>query len=136
ASHDTVAVLTAGEQGGEFLVVRGGRLVFVRSMTGPALASDAALISEIRRNLAVYSGQSPQHPVRALYVTESTGPTRSVGDRLRETLAIPVIAFDPLTALEQPFSGSPGAFAGVAGLIRLAAGTSLPINFVQPRPPT
>src|SRR5439155_15118662 len=96
------AVLTVGERGGEFAVARGDSLVLVRPLAGPALASDTALLGEIKRNLAVYAGQAPQHPVRALYVAEATGPTLGVGDRLRDTLAIPVFRFDPLAGLQPP----------------------------------
>jgi hypothetical protein len=129
------AVLTVGEKGGEFAVARGESLVLVRPLAGPALASDAALLGEIKRNLAVYAGQAPQHPVRALYVAEAGG-TLGVGDRLRDTLAIPVFRFDPLAGVEPPAGAAAGAFAGAAGLLHLQGrGRELPINFVKPREP-
>jgi hypothetical protein len=129
------AALTVGEKGGEFAVARGEQLIFARPLAGPALASDTALLGEIKRNLAVYAGQAPQHPVRALYVAEATG-TLGVGDRLRDTLAIPVFRFDPLAGLEAPAGAAPGSFAGAAGLLHLRGrGRELPINFVKPREP-
>jgi hypothetical protein len=130
------AVLTVGEKGGEFAVARGDALAFARPLAGPALASDPALLGEIRRNLAVYAGQAPQHPVRALYVAEGNGSTVGVGDRLRDTLAIPVFRFDPLGGAEPPSGAKAGSFAGVAGLLHLyGRGKELPINFVRPREP-
>ncbi|HEY1377426.1 MAG TPA: pilus assembly protein PilM, partial [Gemmataceae bacterium] len=135
------AVLSVGEKGGEFAVARGEALAFARPVSGPALASDAALLGEIRRNLAVYAGQAPQHPVRALYVAEaSILPPVSHGglisDRLRDTLAIPVFRFDPLAGVEAPAGAAAGSFAGAAGLIHLSGrGGRLPINFVRPREP-
>jgi Tfp pilus assembly PilM family ATPase len=130
------AVLTVGEKGGEFAVARGDFLAFARPLAGPALASDAALLGEIRRNLAVYAGQSPQHPVRALYVAEGNGQSLGVGDRLRDTLAIPVFRFDPLAGEQAPAGATAGSFAGVAGLLHLyGRGKGLPINFIKPREP-
>lgn len=130
------AVLTVGEKGGEFAVARGDFLAFARPLASPALASDAALFGEIRRNLAVYAGQAPQHPVRALYVAEGDSPAISVGDRLRDTLAIPVFRFDPLAGEQAPAGSTAGSFAGIAGLLHLyGKGKGLPINFVRPREP-
>ncbi len=130
------AALTVGEKGGEFAVARGEALAFARPLAGPALTSDAALLGEIRRNLAVYAGQAPQHPVRALYVAEGNGRALGVNDRLRDTLAIPVFRFDPLAGAAPPDGATAGSFAGAAGLIHLASGrAALPINFVRPREP-
>jgi Tfp pilus assembly protein PilN len=130
------AVLSVGEKGGEFAVARGDFLAFARPLAGPALASDAALLGEIRRNLAVYAGQAPQHPVRALYVAEGESPAISVGDRLRDTLAIPVFRFDPLAGEQPPAGSTAGSFAGIAGLLHLyGRAKSLPINFIRPREP-
>ena len=130
------AVLTAGEKGGEFAVARGDFLAFARPLAGTALASDAALLGEIRRNLAVYAGQAPQHPIRALYVAEGDSGTLGIGDRLRDTLAIPVLRFDPLGGEQAPAGATAGSFAGIAGLLQLKGrGKGLPINFVKPREP-
>lgn len=131
------AVLTVGPKGGEFAVARGENLAFARPVAGPALASDAALLGEVRRNLAVYAGQASQYPVRALYVAEAGG-TLGVADRLRDTLAVPVYRFDPLAGLPSPSTElAPGAFAGAAGLLHLQSrGRALPVNFVSPREPS
>jgi hypothetical protein len=128
--------LSVGEKGGEFSVARGESLAFARPVAGPALSSDAALLGEIRRNLAVYAGQAPQHPIRALYVAEADTQTLGVADRLRDTLAIPVFRFDPLAGEQPPAGATVGSFAGVAGLLHLyGKGKGLPINFVKPREP-
>jgi Tfp pilus assembly PilM family ATPase len=139
------AALAVGEKGGEFAVARGDYLAFARPLAGPALTSDAALLGEIRRNLAVYAGQAPQHPVRALYVAESAGPALGVGDRLRDTLAIPVFRFDPLGGLTVGQGYNAGSFAGAAGLLHLQVRVRgardagrLPIDFIharEPKPP-
>jgi hypothetical protein len=130
-----VAVLNVGGQGGEFAVARGTLLSLTRAVAGPALASDAALLAEVRRNLAVYAGQSSLHPVRALYVAENPGGL-GVADRLRDTLAIPVYRYDPLAGQIPPSGVPSGAFAGAAGLFQFVGrGRELPINFVKPREP-
>lgn len=131
------AVLTIGDKGGEFVVARGEQLALARQLSGPALNADAALVGEIRRNLAVYAGQAGQQPVRALYVAEAAGPMLGIADRLRDTLAVPVYAFDPLAGLAGAAPDGPaGRFAGAAGLIYLKARTAeLPIDFVHPREP-
>lgn len=130
------AVLCVGEKGGEFVVARGEQIALVRQLSAAARTTDAALVGEIRRNLAVYAGQAGQQPVRALYVAEATGPTMGVADRLRDTLAVPVYAFDPLSGLADVPPGPRGGFVGPAGLLHLRARSAeLPINFVQPREP-
>jgi hypothetical protein len=130
------AALSVGDKGGEFAVARGESLAFARPVAGPALNSDAALLGEIRRNLAVYAGQAPQHPVRALYVADADDQSLGVADRLRDTLAIPVFRFDPLAGEQPPAGAKVGSFAGVAGLLHLyRKGKGLPINFVKPREP-
>jgi len=94
-SSEAVAAITIGTQGGEFLVSRGDQLLFNRAIAGPALASDAALLSEVRRNLAVHNSQSPQSPVSAVYIAEGPAPAGAAA-KLRETLAVPVHPLNPL----------------------------------------
>src|SRR5207302_5202377 len=57
------AALLIGPAGGEFVVARGEQLLFSRAVAAPSLVTDAALMGEVRRNLAVYNSQSPQWPV-------------------------------------------------------------------------
>lgn len=115
---EAAAVLAVGPQSGEFLVARGPQLLFGRTVAGPALANEQALLGEVRRNLAVYSGQAGSQPVKSLYVSSDGG----IAERLRQTLAVPVYEL----AGEAP---------AAAGLARLFASAEWPINFQKPREP-
>jgi hypothetical protein len=111
-------------------VLRGDTFLLARSMpAGSNLAGD------IRRNLAVHSGQQPQAPVRAVYLAgKGTGELR---ERLSEMIEIPVHTFDPFSgseASELP-TGNRGSFAGAVGLLHAQAAGMLPVNFVAPRQP-
>lgn len=130
-ARDTAAVLTVSERWAEFCVVRNQTLLLARTLAIPA-AGDDALLAEIRRNLAIYAGQSPQEPVRALYVADGS-PTGQLADRLRDRLAIPVHELDPLPGLAQPAQRR-GAFAGAVGLLHaLAQRGALPIDLARVR---
>ena len=136
ARHTSVAVLARGEKWGELVVARDGQAVFSRSMSATALNSEPMLLGELRRNLAVYNGQSPQQPVEAVYVAEAGGPGGWSG-RIRAGLQVPVQAFDPLDGL--PNDTPPearGHYAALTGLLVLKAGGGrLPIDFASPREP-
>jgi Tfp pilus assembly PilM family ATPase len=127
-----VAVVALGERWGEFGVVREGELLFARSVDpGPGLAG------EVRRNLAVYAGQAPQQPIRAVYVAGGSEQA-SLRERLRDMLDLPVHSFDPFAGAERPDlpHAGRGGFAGAAGLLHaFAESAELPINFIQPREP-
>jgi hypothetical protein len=131
-----VAVLARGDKWGELVILRGGHVAFTRSLTGQALASEAAMLGELRRNLAVFAGQSPQGPVQAVFVAEGEMPGGWAG-RLRAALSVPVQAFDPIAgaAADVPPEAR-GCFAGLAGLAALRARSAeLPVNFLEPRQP-
>jgi hypothetical protein len=131
AADAAVAVLVVSEKWAEFCVVQGEHLLFSRS-----LAAGGNLAGEVRRSLAVYSGQAPQHPVTALYLA-SNNHRADLRDRLQELLQVPVHFFDPFAQAERPDlppSGR-GSFAGAVGLLAAQAGAGLPINFVKPREP-
>src|SRR5205814_6491999 len=105
-----------------------------------SLVVGAGLAGEVRRNLAVHNGQSPQNPVRALYLALS-GEQAALREKLVDSLSIPVHLFDPFggaEGTELPASGR-GTFAGAVGLLHLQAERNeLPVNFAQikqPRPP-
>jgi hypothetical protein len=123
-----VAVVALGEGWGEFCVVREGEVFFTRSVDpGQGLAG------EVRRNLAVYAGQAPRDPVRAVYVAGGSEHA-SLRERLRDMLDVPVHAFDPFSGGERtdlPAAGR-GGFAGAVGLLYA---DTLPINFLKPREP-
>lgn len=129
------ASLAIGHKSGEFAAARGEHLVFARSLSGPSIASDAALLGEVRRNLAVYSGQNAQHPIQALYIAEPSNLTLGVGDRLRDSLPIAIHRFDPLAGIDPPQGSTAGSFAGMAGLLHLFGRSRMPINFIAPREP-
>ena len=71
-----VALLTAAENWSEFCLVRGDTLLLARSLpAGPTLPA------EVRRNLAMYTAQSPRHVVSGLYLAGNgeTAGGRSTG---------------------------------------------------------
>jgi hypothetical protein len=128
----TVAVLTVGEHWAEFCISRGEQLVLARS-----LATGRTLAGEVRRNLTVHAGQSPQQPVRALYVAADADPG-ILCQRLHELAEIPVYPLDPFGGVERGELPAPprGTFVGAVGLLYTwAQHRSLPINFVQPKQP-
>jgi hypothetical protein len=129
----SVAALTRGEKWGELIIARDGQAVFARAISATALGSEAMLLGELRRNLAVYNGQNPQQPVEAVYVAEAAGPGGWSG-RIRAGLQVPVQAFDPLAGVD---SHTPpddrGHFAALAGLVALKAKGRLPIDLASPR---
>lgn len=130
---EAVAVLALGPGGGEFAVVRKGEVTFTLAIPAPVAASEPMLIAQIRRNLAVYAGQNPGHPIQAVYVSEVNGPW---ADRLRAALGVPVHDFDPLAGTVPRIADElRGRFAGAVGLLAGRAADALPINFAAPRQP-
>jgi hypothetical protein len=123
-----VALVTVGEKWAEFCILRGDCVLQARSLNiGPGLAG------EIRRNIAVHAGQSPQSPVRALYLA-LTGEFAMLREKLAESLEIPVHPFDPFAGAESPQlpSYGRGTFAGAVGLLHLQSRPGgLPVNFTQ-----
>jgi Tfp pilus assembly PilM family ATPase len=123
-----VAIVTVGEKWAEFAILKGNSLLQTRTLTvGPGLAG------EIRRNLAVHSGQQAQSPVKAVYLALS-GDQSALREKLVETLEIPVHPFDPFAGAEGkdlPSSGR-GTFVAAIGLLHLMARAgSLPVNFAR-----
>ncbi|MCZ2340972.1 MAG: hypothetical protein LC104_04150 [Bacteroidales bacterium] len=131
----TVGLLMLDAHGGEFILVHNHDVLLARSIAAPVVASEKALIAEIKRNLAVFAVQHPRSPVSALLLT--AGWDRGYSDALAEALSVPVFDYDPLTSGE---TGLPstlhGALAGPLGLLAARADSAtLPINFVEPRQP-
>jgi hypothetical protein len=127
----TIAVVALSERWGEFCVVRGDNVLLARP-----LSSGPGLPGEIRRNLTVFAGQSPD-PVRAVYLAGAMSPEQR--QRLADMLGdVPIHTYDPFAgATAGGLPGGPrGGFAAAAGLLygQVAPG-GLPINFLQPRQP-
>lgn len=128
---DAVVALTLSPGGGEFAVVRRGEVTFTLALPAPVVANETMLVAQVRRNLAVYSGQNPGNPVQAVYVAEAGGP---VAARLGSALGVPVHAYDPLAGATSDVPRElHGRFAGAAGLLAGRATNALPINFASPR---
>jgi hypothetical protein len=130
---DAVAALALSPAGGEFTVVRRGEVMFTLAIPAPVVANETMLVAQIRRNLTVYAGQHPGHPIQGVYVAEVDGPW---APRLQAALSVPVHAFDPLAgAVPDVPEALRGRFAGAVGLLAGRAANALPINFVTPRQP-
>ena len=133
AKTEAVAALLLGPAGGEFTVTRSGEVNFTRDVAGPVASSEPMLLGEVRRNLTMYAGAAPGHPVQGLYVAEAGG---GWAGRLRAAMGVPVHAYDPLNGgvpeVPEPLRGR---FAGAAGLLATRAAGVLPINFAAPRQP-
>jgi hypothetical protein len=133
-----VAVVLITEAGGEFTVCRNGAMTFSRAIPAGAVASEGALLAELRRNLAVVAGQAGED-VQAIYLAEAEQGAAGWSARLRAELGVPVYAMDPLAGIAQ---GEPipaplhGRFLGPVGLLLARGATGpLPINFATPRQP-
>ena len=132
---DSAAVVTLSPQGGEFTVVRGGKVIFTRAVNGQVLVNDALLLGELKRNITTYDGQNPTSPIEAVYVPESENVLGGWASKLRAGLFVPIHAYDPVaSAAEAVPSKLRGRFAGAAGLLAGRA-IGLPINFTSPRQP-
>jgi Tfp pilus assembly PilM family ATPase len=129
-----IGLLVRGEKWGEFSIYRDGRLVVARSLAGQTLASDAGLLGDLRRNLAIHATHMPDAPVRAIYLAEPDSPL-GLRERLQEALELPVHCYEPLIGIAVP-DGPRGGLVAAAGLLALRADAlQLPINFVHPREP-
>lgn len=131
---DAIGLLVRGDRWGEFTLTRNGVILQSRSIAGPALTNETALLGEIRRTLAVHSNQNLSQPVTAVYAAEPDTPG-GLRERLQNALSFPVFAYEPVVGVSLP-DGPMGTHAGLAGMFALrAAGASFPINFVAPRQP-
>lgn len=131
-----VGIVMVHEGGGEFTICRDGIVALTRTIPATAIATEATLIPELRRNLAVASGQACD--VQALYLSEAETRGEGWAGRLRADLGLPVYTFDPLASLEassQIPAELHGRFLGVVGLLTARSAPNLPINFIQPRQP-
>jgi len=123
-----VAVIVTSDRWTELQIQRPGNFLLARSLgTGPGLAGD------IRRNLAIYSGQNPNNPVTTVYLAgRGSGELR---ERLGDLIDLPIHTFDPFAgseAIAVPLANR-GSFAGAVGLLYAHAKLQLLLNFVKPR---
>jgi hypothetical protein len=132
-ARDLVALLTVGERWAEFCVVQGQDVLFAR-----ALAVGNSLASEVKRSLAVFSGQAHGGSPKVLHVA-GNGEHAALRERLEQMLDIPVHTLDPLAGDDRsvtPSGTAHGGFAGAVGLIHLwSVRQELPINLVRPKEP-
>lgn len=135
----TLAIVSVWEGGGEFAVLRGSDITFARTIPAHVTQTEAALVAEVKRNLAVYTGQNPASPVQAVYLAEADDPAAGWSGRVRTSLSVPVYTFDPVAghpAADLIPAPLRGRFAGPIGLLSARSVSSvLPINFTQPRQP-
>jgi hypothetical protein len=123
---------------GELCVARGSELLFSRAVTAAAVgngdAPAAAFLPELRRSLAAHGSQSPQQPVRTLYVAgEQVATGHGV---LAASLGLKVVPFDPLSGTDLPDLARKESFAGALGMVqaRVLHGR-LPVDFLAPKKP-
>jgi Tfp pilus assembly PilM family ATPase len=135
---EAIAVVTRAEEWAEFCVVRDGELLFSRGLTALAPGGDAAFLSELRRNLAVYASQVPKHPVKAIVLSDG-GKYPALREQLQRTAGLPVHEFDPLAGqmqAEVPLEKR-GGFTGAVGLLLAQSERrAVPIDFLHPKQPT
>lgn len=137
APDTCAAAVVLGRRWGEFVIVRNGEVLFARP-----LPTNDELLGDIRRNLALFSGQMPAGPdggfiVRSLYFAGGEEWANTLA-RLKEVLAFPVYSFDPLagTPAAEGVAEDHAGFTGAVGLLRLeAASDELPINLAAPKRP-
>lgn len=135
SADEAVGLLLLGPHGGEFTVVRGGDVLFTRTVPASVITSNQSLAGEMKRNLAVFSSQYPTTLLTAILIPEVAGAGRS--GSLDGVLEVPIVDFDPLegTTAEVP-AALHGRFAAPIGLLTARAhAETLPINFVSPRQP-
>ena len=97
------------------------------TVPGPVATSEPMLLGEVRRNLTMYAGSAPGHPVQGLYVAEASGGW-AVG--CRAALGLPVQRDDSPVHCSVPEVAEPlrGRFAGAAGLLAVKAVGEFPIT--------
>jgi Tfp pilus assembly PilM family ATPase len=134
-----IAHLGIWSKGGEFSVVLGDRLLFSRTISGMSLASETALVGEVKRSLAAFASQNGQAKIESLTLCEGDVPGGGWAGRLQAALPIPVYPYDPLGEAgpqEHVPARLRGRFFGAVGLLAAKAESlNFGVNFVAPRAP-
>ncbi len=128
------AILTLAEDWADFSVVRGKTLLFTRS-----LPTAGNLAAEVKRNLALYAGQSrgsAADRIQALYLAGGDEHA-ALREQLQQTVPVPVHPLDPFAREAQvQVTGDRGGFTGCVGLVaEWAAARKASINLLQPKEP-
>ena len=76
----------------------------------------ASLAAEVRRTLAVYSGQAAAQPVRAVYVSGGAD-NAALRERLHNLLDLPIHLLDPFAGTDEPDYPAPEKRGGFVGLV-------------------
>lgn len=130
---ETAGLLVLANGGGELTLIRGGKLLFSRTLStaGRGNGGAAALVPELRRTLAAFGSQHADAPVRSLNV--AGGSTTAEQELLASVLGMPVRAYEPLPAgaVRDIPPTQRGFLAGAAGLVQ----TRLPlgVDFLSPK---
>jgi Tfp pilus assembly PilM family ATPase len=130
AGDTAYATVAVTERWAEFVIVHGQNVLMTRMLNvGPQLSR------EIQRNLAVYAGQAPSAPVRALCLTGvDVEPLKT---NLNAVLDVPVHLFEPFGGAEG--AGLPdvnrGAYVAAVGLLQAQSDGALPVNLANVRQP-
>ena len=109
----------------DFLVFRGGQVVFARTARMPSASGDderdAWLLSEIHRTLTVAGTETGESTiVEGVYVFGGHEEYRALCDRVRQELLLPAHGVDPLEKYECPsevVAEHPGRFAALLGML-------------------
>jgi hypothetical protein len=109
----------------DFLVFRGGQVVFARTARMPSTSGDderdAWLLSEIHRTLTVAGTETGESTiVEGVYVFGGHEEYRALCDRVRQELLLPAHGVDPLEKYECPsevVAEHPGRFAALLGML-------------------
>jgi Tfp pilus assembly PilM family ATPase len=113
-----------GAEEADFLVFRGGRIVFARTARMPSTGDeerDAWLLSEIHRTLTVAATETGEASiVEGVYVFGGHEEYRALCERVRQDLLLPAHGVDPLEKYECPAELAvehPGRFAALLGML-------------------
>jgi hypothetical protein len=114
--------------GGEFTVIRKDDVLFSRQ-----LDDSVPLVQNLRRSLAAYGSQFPQHPIQEFQATAD--PASPDLEELRAAFRLPVHAYNPWSGVRSTLGPQADVrFAAACGLLqRTSQGKHLPLDFRHPK---